>query len=133
MGIYVKQMFNTTGESVSLVDLNKGTTGATGTFIPPHDGRLLRVTLQWSGEAVSSLIENVRVEMTCTIWSPNSSEFGLVGANIRTAPAFPLPDANWLVDQPVKTNQEIAGQYAYDNAATPVTAHLAVFGTFSGP
>lgn len=131
MVIYVKVMFNSQGEDVALADLNKGTTGAAGTFIPPHDGRLLKVILMWSGEAVTSLMEQVRVELTCNIWTPNQSEFEMVGANIRTAPAFPIPPAEYVVDQPVKTNQEISGQFVYDNAATPVTCDLVVLGVFS--
>ncbi len=133
MGVYEKQMFNTTGESTTLVDLNKGTTGSTGAFIPQYDGKIIEVRLQWSGEAVTSLAENVRVELTSNIWSPNTQEFGQVMANIRTAPAFAIPDARYIIDQAVQTTQEIKGQYAYDNAATPVTAHLAIFATFIGP
>ncbi len=133
MGIYVRQMFNTQGESTSLADLNKGTTGSTGSFTPDFDGKLMKVILLWSGEAVSSLIEQVRVELTCNIWKPNKQEFALTGAGIRTAPAFPVSNVEYVVDQPVKTNQEIAGQYAYDNAVTPVTADLLVLGVFSGP
>ncbi len=133
MGVYVKQMFGTTGESTTLVDLNKGTTGVAGAFIPQYDGRLLKVILMWSGEAVSSLIEQVRVELTCNIWSPNTQEFTLTGAGIRTAPAFPVPSVEYVVDQPIQTTQEIKGQYAYDNAVTPVTADLIVLGVFSGP
>ncbi len=133
MGIYVRQMFNTQGESTSLADLQKGTTGSTGAFTPDFDGRLMKIILLWSGEAVSSLIEQVRVELTCNIWSPNTQEFTLVGAGIRTAPAFPILPDETVVDQPVQTTQEIKGQYAYDNAVTPVTADLIVLGVFSGP
>ncbi len=133
MGIYNKQMFNTQGESTTLVDLQKGTTSQDGPFVPPHDGRLMKVVLLWSGEAVSSLIEQVRVELTCTIWNPNAQEFALTGAGIRTAPAFPVATHEWVTDQPVSTNKEIVGKYAYDNAVTPVTADLLVYGVFSGP
>lgn len=133
MGIYVKQMFNTQGESTTNADLNAGTSAATGTFTVPHDGRLLKVILIWSGEAVTSLAEYVRVELSASNWSPNTQEFGMSMANIRTAPAFPIAPVEFVVDQPVSTNQAITGQYAYDNAATPVTCDLQVFGVFSGP
>ncbi len=133
MGFYWRQLFNTQGESTTLADLQKGTTASTGAFIPDFDGRLMKVVLLWSGEAVTSLMEQVRVELTCNIWKPNQQEFVMVGANIRTAPAFPIPAMEYVVDQPVKTNQEIKGQYAYDNAATPVTSDLVVMGFFSGP
>ncbi len=133
MGIYVKQMFNTQGESVTLADLQKGTTGSAGAFVPQYDGRILKVILQWSGEAVSSLAEQVRVELDCNVWSPNKQEFTMTMAGIRTAPAFPIRPFEYLVDQPVQTTQEIKGQYAYDNAVTPVTADLIVLGVFQGP
>ncbi len=133
MGIYVRQMFNTQGESTSLADLQKGTTGSTGAFTPDFDGKLMKAILIWSGEAVTSLAEQVRVELTCNIWKPNKQEFVMSMAGIRTAPAFPIRSVEYVVDQPVKTNQEIAGQYAYDNASTPITCDLVVLGVFSGP
>lgn len=133
MGIYTKVIFNTQGESTTLADMNAGTTGNTGSFTPPYDGRLLKVILLWSGEAVTSLAEQVRVEISCNIWSPNQMEFEMVMANIRTAPAFPIAPHEFVVDQPVKTNQPISAQYAYDNAATPVTCDLVIIGVFSGP
>lgn len=132
MVIYTVEMFNTQGESVALADMNSGSTGATGTFSPVVNGKLLKITILWAGEAVTSLIENLRVELNSTLWTPNQMAFGLVGANIRTAPAFPIPAFEWVVDQPVKTDHPITGQYIYDDAATPVTANLRVFGTFSG-
>lgn len=131
MAIYVREMFNTDGESTSLADLNAGSTTSAGAFSPPVSGRLVKVILMWSGEAVTSLMEHVRVELESTLWTPNRIHFGLVGANIRTAPAFPIPMAEYVVDQPVATTHPITGQYAYDNAATPVTCDLRVFGVFT--
>lgn len=133
MGIYVLEMFNTQGESSTLADLNLESGAATGNFIVPFDGRLLKIILMWSGEAVSSLAEYVRVELTSNIWNPNTQKFAMVMANIRTAPAFPISPFEFVVDQPVKTTQSIQGQYAYDNAASPVTCDLHVYGVFSGP
>ncbi len=133
MGVYVREMFNTQGEDVALADMNKESSGAVGTFVPPYDGRLLKVILMWAGEAVTSLMENVRVELECTIWNPNKMHFGLVGLGIRTAPAHPISPFEYVVNQPVKTNQEIKGQFIYDDAVTPVTCNLRVFGVFSGP
>ncbi len=133
MGIYVLEMFNTQGESQSLADLNLESSGATGNFIVPFDGRLLKVILMWSGEAVSSLAEYVRVELQSNIWNPNLMKFGMTMANIRTAPAFPILPVEFVVDQPVRTDQSIKGQFAYDNASSPVTCDLHVYGVFSGP
>ncbi len=133
MGVYNLEMFNTQGEDTALADLNLESSGATGNFIVPFDGRILKVILLWSGEAVSSLAEYVRVELTSNIWNPNTHKFGMVMANIRTAPAFPVPPFEFVMDQPVKTTQSIQGQFAFDNAATPVTSDLHVWGVFSGP
>ncbi len=133
MGIYNLEMFNTQGEDTALADLNLESSGTTGNFIVPFDGRILKVTLLWSGEAVSSLAEYVRVELTSNIWSPNLHKFSMVMANIRTAPAFPISPFEWPMDQPVLTTQSVQGQFAYDNGSSPVTCDLHVWGTFSGP
>ncbi len=132
MGIYVVEMFNSQTESTSLTDMNAGTTSTVGAFSPVINGKLLKVIVMWAGEAVTSLIENVRVELTSTLWSPNTLHFGLVGANIRTAPAFPVSPFEYVVDQPVRTDHPITGQVIYDNTVTPVTCDLKVYGVFSG-
>ncbi len=132
MGIYVVQMFNSQAESTTLTDMNSGTTATVGAFSPVINGQLRKVILMWAGEAVTSLIENVRVELTSTLWNPNTSHFGLVGANIRTAPAFPIPAFEFPFEQPVRTDHPITGQIIYDNTVTPVTCNLKVYGVFSG-
>ncbi len=133
MGIYVLEMFNTQGEDVADADLNKESGGTSGDFVPPFDGRLLKVILMWSGEAVTSLAEYVRVTLTANNWAPNSLKFGMTMNGIRTAPTTPVLPFEYVVDQPIKTTQAIKGQFAYDNAVTPVTCDLHVYGVFSGP
>ncbi len=133
MGIYNLEMFNTQGEDVALADLNLESSGAVGNFIVPFDGRLIKVILMWSGEAVTSLAEFVRVELQSNIWNPNLHKFGMTMAGIRTAPAFPIDTFEFVMDQPVKTDQSIRGQFAYDNASTPITCDLHVWGVFTGP
>ncbi len=133
MGIYTRVMFNSQGEDVALADLNAGTSGTAGSFTVPFDGKLLKVILMWSGEAVTSLMEQVRVELTANNWTPNRLEFELMGLGIRTAPAAVVPPMEYVVDQPVLVTQTIAGQFIYDNAVTPVTCDLIVLGVFSGP
>ncbi len=132
MGIYVREMFNSQAEDTSLVYMKSGTTSTAGTFSPPVDGKLVKVILMWAGEAVTSLIEAVRVELESTIWTPNRMHFGLVGANIRTAPSTHVPAFEYVVDQPVKTSHPITGQIVHPTAATPVTSNLRVFGVFTG-
>lgn len=129
--IYTDEMFNTQGESVTLADMNGGSSAAVANYAVPLKGKLLKVILLWAGEAATSLVENVRVELECTIWKPNRLRFGLVGAGIRTAPALAVPAFEWPVDQDVQTDQPIKGQYVHATAATPITSNLRVFGVFS--
>lgn len=130
MPIFTDEMFNTQGESTSLADMNAGSTATAGTYAAKVKGRLVKVVLLWAGEAATSLAENLRVELNCTLWTPNLLKFGLVAAGIRTAPAFPIPAYEWGMDQVVAPDQPIAGQYVYADAATPVTCNLRVFGVF---
>ena len=124
-------MFNSQGESTTLADLNSGSTSTGGTYAAKLRGRIVKVIILWSGEAVSSLFENLRIELSATVWSPNLVKMGIVGPGLRTAPAVPVPPAEWPLDQPVVTDQPITGQYAYDSNATPVTSNVRVFGVFS--
>lgn len=128
--IYTDEIFNTQGESVSLADMNAGSSAVVGTYAARLSGRLIKVILLWAGEAATSLFENVRVEINCTLFSPNLLKFGLVGAGIRTAPAAIIPPGEWQVDQPVATQQPLSAQYIYASNATPITANLRVFGVF---
>ena len=133
MGIYTRVMFNSQGEDVALADLQAGTSTTTGAFTVPYDGKLLKVILLWSGEAVSSLAYAVRVELTANNWAPNRLEFEHVMAGILTAPAVPVHPTEYVVDQPVSVNQSISGQFIYSGGTTPVTCNLVVLGVFSGP
>ena len=129
--LYTDEMFNSQSESTTLTDMNSGSTTTPSTYAAKIRGRLVKVILLWSGEAVTSLFEYCRVELSATVWSPNLLKVGLVGAGIRTAPAVPIAPAEWPIDQPVVTDQPITGQVAYDGNATPVTCNLRVFGVFS--
>ena len=129
MSVYVDQMFNTTTSSMALTGLNGGTTAAVAPYNVPVNGRLIKVTVLLSGAAASSLIEGVRVELTCTNWNPNTMRVGSVGGALRTAPAFPIPSWDWPLDQPVTSAVAISGAYLF--TITAVTPVLVVFGTFS--
>ncbi len=133
MGVYTKVIFNSQGEDVALADMQSGTTTTTGSFTPPFDGKLVKIILFWSAEAVTSLAHAVRVELTANNWSPNTLEFEMTMAGIHTAPAMFVPSVEYVVDQPVKTNQAISGQFVYSGGDTPVTCNLIVIGVFTGP
>ncbi len=129
MGIYVDQMFNTDGESTSLADMNRDTSSSTGKYTPLKNGKLLKVLIFVGGEAVSSLVEDVRIELTNTEWTPNKMMFAAMGDGLRTAPAVVIPPVEYVVDQPVTKNDKITGQYIHDSGS-PVTSRIRVFGVF---
>ena len=129
MAIFVDQMFGSLGESTSLADLDKGTTAVVGAYVPKYDGTLIGVVIEIASVAATSLVEGVRVELNCTIWKPNLIMFGGQGSGLRTAPGVQLKVTYWTVDQPVKTNQSISGQYIHASG-TPVTSYIRVWGIF---
>ena len=132
MAYYWRQMFNTAGESTTLAALNQGTSAATNPFPPPVNGRLLKVVVLIGYEAATSLVEDVRIELTCTLWTPNRLEFFGAGAGLHTAPGGVAPMlAVHDVDQPVRTDTTIDGNYIHDSGV-PVTSRIRVFGMFSG-
>lgn len=130
MVIYVDQMFNSASESTSLADLNDGVSGTTGAYTPKKDGRLLKVIIFIGAEAATSLVEDVRIELTNTDWEPNTIMFGANGAGLMTAPAVHPQPFEYVIDQPVAKNSPIDGQLIHDSGS-PVTSRVRVFGVFS--
>lgn len=128
MSVYVDQMFNATATATALTLLNSGITATAGNYAPLANGRLLKVTIMLSGQAATSLLEAVRVEINATSFNPNLMRFGNAGAGVRTAPAFPINVLDWPVDQAVQTQLGITGNYLFNVAA--ITPNLQVFGTF---
>jgi len=129
MAIFVDQMFNTAGESTSLADMNEGTSAAVAKYAPKYDGKLMKILVFIGSEAATSLVEDVRVELECSIWKPNRLRFAANGSGLRTATTpqhFPF---EYVIDQDVKTNQGIVGQYIHDSGS-PVTSRIRVYGVF---
>lgn len=129
--VYWDEMFNSQSEATTITDMNAGTTATAGNYAVRVAGVLLKVVIMWAGEAATSLVEAIRVELECSIWTPNRSRFGLTGAGLRTAPAFPVPDREYEVRQPVSPNNAITGQIIHPTAATPITNNTRVYGQFS--
>ncbi len=129
MAIYMDQMFNTDGESTSLADMNRDTSASTGKYTPLKDGRLLKILIFVGGEAVSSLVEDVRIELTSTEWTPNKMMFAANGSGLRTAPQVQYRPFEYVIDQPVTKNDKITGQYIH-SSGSPVTSRIRVFGVF---
>ena len=124
------QMFNTAGESTTIAQMNKGTTATVDAFRPPHDGTLKKIVLYVGSEAATSLVEDVRVELECSLWKPNRLHFAANGSGLRTATTpqhFPF---EYDVDLPVKEQTDIRGDYVHDSGS-PVTSRIRVLGLFS--
>lgn len=127
--VYQDQMFNTTAAAASLTQMNTGTTAAAGSYAPQTRGRLIAVHILCSGQAATSLIEQLRIEMNSVIWTPNTLKLVAVGAGIRTAPANQIEDFDWMMDEPVQTDIPINANYVFN--VTAVTPNIVVVGTFS--
>lgn len=131
MALYYDMMFNTEGVSTAIADLNKGTTGAAGDYNAQKSGQLLTVIVFVAYTAATSLVEVGRVELKCTLWNPNLILFPFEGHGLHTAPGQG-GDSNvykWPVDQAVKSETPIKGQYIFID--TPTTPRLEVYGAFN--
>jgi len=129
MALYWDQMFNTAGESTTLAAMNKGTTTSTDAYRVKRPGKLLKLVLLIGSEAATSLVEDVRVEITCTEWVPNTLMIGGNGSGLRTATTPQHLPFEYDVDQPVKTDIDITANYIHDSGV-PVTSRIRVFGLF---
>lgn len=100
-------------------------------YTPPLNGRLAQVKLGVSGDAVTSLIENVTVILTSPKWGVPLT-VTVEGGNIRTAPAHPIPKGVQNCDLPVATGNKIKIEYMHRTGATPVTPRIQLIGVFEG-
>ncbi len=124
--IYTDEMATSTSVATTL-------TAMTGSpYAPLENGRLIGVRLVMAGDAVTSLIENVSVKLSCTSFKGVDLWVSGAGANIRTAPAFPIPVAIQACDLEVKTGVNIKVEVVSRTGATPVTPQYQVIGIFEG-
>lgn len=107
-------------------------TAMTGSpYSPLKSGRLIQVKVGVSGDAVTSLLENVTVKLSSPLWGV-PLYITTEGANIRTAPAFPIPKGVQNCDLPVQIGSRITVEYMHRTGATPVTPRIQVIGVFEG-
>jgi len=107
-------------------------TAMTGSpYTPPISGSLVQVKLGASGDAVTTLIENVTVVLTSPKWGVPLT-VTLEGANLRSAPAFPIPKGVQNCDLPVAVGSKIAIEVMHRTGATPVTPRIQLIGVFEG-
>ena len=130
MVMYSDEMARHTGVATT------GFIGADGTpgspYSPLVNGRLIQVKVNVTGDAVTSLIENVTVRLTSPTFGTLPVHVAVAGANIRTAPAVPLAIGVQNVDLNVKTGVNIVVEVMHVTGATPVTPRIQVIGVFEG-
>ena len=123
--IYSEEMAYDASVSTTLTEM----TGSP--YTPPVNGRLVQVKLGASGDAVTTLIENVTVVLTNPKWGVPLT-VTLEGANLRTAPAFPIPKGVQNCDLPVAIGSKIKIEIMHRTGATPVTPRVQLIGVFEG-
>jgi len=123
--IYSEEIAYSETASTTLVDM----TGSP--YTPPLNGRLVQVKLGASGDAATTLIENVTAVLTSPKWGVPLT-VTLEGGGLRTAPAPPLPKGVQNCDLPVATGNKISIQIMNRTGATPITPRYQLIGVFEG-
>ena len=126
--IFTDEMARHTGVGVTAFVGANGTPGSP--YTPLMDGWLVQVKVGVSGDAVTSLIENVTVKLACAgLWAV-PLYVTVEGANIRTAPASPIPKGIQNCSLPVNSGKPIVVEVLHVTGATPVTPRIQVIGVF---
>ncbi len=74
-------------------------------------------------------MEDLRIELTNTEWTPNKIMFSANGSGLRTVAPPQLRPFEYVVDQPVSVSSAIAVQYIH-SSGSPVTSRIRVLGVF---
>ena len=119
------QSFNTDGESTVLAQMNAGTGSNVGVFSPPVDGTIRKIVVFVGYEAATSLVEDVRVEITSTEWDPNTLHFLAQGMALQTVPVGARHIFEYDVNLKMTKNTPLDGRYIHDSG-TPVTSRIRV-------
>ena len=100
-------------------------------YSPLKSGRLIQVKLGASGDAVTTLIENVTVKLTSPLWGV-PLYVTVEGNNLRTATIPPIPKGVQNCDLPVVIGSQIVLEVMNRTGATPVTPRYQLIGVFQG-
>jgi len=119
------EAFNTDGESTALAQLNAGTTAVAGNFNPPVDSIIRKIAIFIGAEGAASLVEDIRIELESTDWTPNRLMFLASGNGLRTVPCNHQPVYEYDVDLLMRTSLPIRGDYVH-SSGTPVTSRIRV-------
>ncbi len=133
MGVYIDQMFNDRTARTSITQMLFGTGTVAGTYSPLFNGKLIKVAIYCTPQAVTSLCESGHVILTQTnLWKPNSITFPFNEWALQTAPAaIGSKDkvTESVVDLDVQTDKPINGELIEFDS--PVTPFIRVVGTFT--
>jgi hypothetical protein len=113
--------------SVSVATTFAAMTGSP--YSPLKSGRLIQIKLNASGDAVTTLIENVTVRLSCPLWGVYAF-VTVSGNNLRTAPTTNIPIGVQNLDLPVQTGVDITCEVINITGATPVTPRYQLIGVF---
>jgi len=123
--IYSDEMGYSVSVTTSFVEM----TGSP--YTPLKTGRLIQVKLGASGDAVTTLIENVTVKLTSPLWGV-PLYVTVEGNNLRTATTPPIPKGVQNCDLPVQLGSKITIEVMNRTGATPVTPRYQLIGVFEG-
>lgn len=100
-------------------------------YNPLASGRLRKLKLLAGGDAVTSLIDGVvYVRVRSSSFGGVDAFVAIAGQNIRTAPAWPIPVGECVLDLPVKDGTKMIIEIYQDTGATPVTPRFVLIGVF---
>ncbi len=132
MGIYIDQMFNEVAARTTETQMLAGTGTTAGLYSPQFNGKLIKIDIYCTPQAVTSLCESGHVRLNSTLWKPNSIIFPFNGWALQTAPAaIGSKDkvTSYVVDLEVATDKPIDSlMIEFDS---PVTPRIRVVGTFT--
>ena len=138
---YIDQIANLGGAAVTtLTQMNGGTSSAASSYSPKANGTLLKICVQITPQAASSLAQSGYVQLVCTTWAPvNTLIIPFTGFGLQTVPTAgpqgtleehwypPIGDADLTL--PVNTAVPITASVIY--FYSPVTPNIVVEGQFS--
>jgi len=105
-------------------------TYATSPFTPSSNARLIAIRVINGNAAATTLTELQQFKLTSKSFNPNSIEVGGLGHGLATAPAFPAPILDWVVDQEVIAGVKVTIEGRNTTAETPITVETQIWGFF---
>jgi len=128
MGRYWKLLAEYDGEAITYAACAGAF--ATSPYTPEENAKLIALRIMVSNEAATSLTEAVQFKLTHAKFKPQSIEVGGLGGGLHTAPAFPVPFQDWIVEQVVQGGLPIKIEARNITAETPVTVEVYLWGYF---